>query len=143
MSNTPLTTRVKATLKKSKRPFGIYAIIVLLALIVVNNGVNTLRVLSGGVSETFPDSERALAIVLHVVIAAFCLVLAIGLWKMLEKAWYATMIASGLYLFFVIWRYYAGGEPYVTMVLLVFIVFYLNQREVKKAFERSIKAGAK
>jgi hypothetical protein len=46
-------------------------------------------------------------------------------------------------MFFTIWRSLNGGQPYVNMFLVVVIVFYLNQREVKAAFRRVRAAEAK
>ncbi len=131
-------SRVKSSLKKGKRPFGVYAIVVLLVLIVASNALDLVRVWQGMPSEIFPEMGTVIVIGLNIAIAVFCATLALGLWRMQEKAWYATMIASGTYLFFTIWSYYAGGKPFPTMFFLVIIVFYLNQRQVRKAFEKGL-----
>ncbi len=129
--------------KKGKRPFGIYAILLLLALLVLNNGVDVIRALSSLPPLTFPEVDALVIQVLNAVIAVFCAALAVGLWQMRDWAWYAAMIASGLSMFSLIWRHFNGGQPYVTMFLIVVIVFYLNQREVKAAFKSVREAEAK
>jgi len=128
--------------KRGKRPFGIYAILLFLALLVLSNGVDVLRALAGLAPYTLPEVGALALQVLNAVIAVFCAVLAVGLWQMRDWAWYAAMIASGLSMFFTIWRHFYGGQPYVTMLLVV-IVFYLNQREVKAAFRGVREAEAK
>jgi len=132
----------KAPTKKRKRPFGIYAIIVLLVFLVVNNGLDVLRSIDGMPPHSFPDIGTLAIVVWNAIIFVFCLVLAIGLYRTYSWAWYGAMIASGLSLFFMIWRYFNGGTPYVDMLLLVAIVFYLNQREVKSLFADKTIAGA-
>lgn len=143
MSRTSLQTRFKSLTKKSKRPFGVYAIIVLLILILVTNALDLARVYNGLPSENFPNRDPFVVLSLNIAIGAACLVLALGLWRMQEKAWYAAMIVSGAYLFFTIWRYFDGGAPFMTMALLVFIIFYLNQREIRRAFEKTAKTEPK
>jgi lysylphosphatidylglycerol synthetase-like protein (DUF2156 family) len=133
----------KPSPKKRQRPFGINAIIVLLVLLVLNNGVDVIRSIAGLPPHTFPDVNTLIIQALNAVIAILYAVLAVGLWQMRDWAWYAAMIASGLSMFFSIWRHFYGGQPYVTMFLVVVMVFYLNQREVKAAFQRVREAEAK
>jgi uncharacterized membrane protein (DUF2068 family) len=133
----------KLSSKKRQRPFGINAIIVLLALLVLNNGVDVIRALINLPPHTFPEVDVLFIQTLNAAFAIFCAVLAVGLWKMRDWAWYAAMIASGLSMFFLIWRHFNGGQPYVDMLLVVVIVFYLNQREVKAAFQSVHAAEAK
>jgi uncharacterized membrane protein (DUF2068 family) len=132
-----------APLKSGKRPFGINAILLLLVLLVLNNGVDVIRAIAGLPPHTLPDLGALVIEGLDAVIAIVCAVLAVGLWQMRDWAWYAAMIASGLSMFFTIWRSLNGGQPYVNMFLVVVIVFYLNQREVKAAFRRVRAAEAK
>ena len=135
--------------KKGKRPFGINAIIALLALLVLNNGVDVIRTLSSLPPHTFPEVDALIIQMLNAVIAIFYAVLAVGLWQMRDWAWYAAMIGSGLSMFFAIWRHFNGGQPYVTMFLVVVMVFYLNQREVKaskrsgRGWKTRFKSGAR
>jgi lysylphosphatidylglycerol synthetase-like protein (DUF2156 family) len=130
-------------LKKGKRPFGINAIIVLLALLVLNNGVDVIRAIIGLPPNTFPEVDALVIQGLNAAIAIFYAILAVGLWQMRDWAWYAAMIASGLSMFFAIWRHFNGGQPYVAMFLVVVMVLYLNQREVKAAFKSVREAEAK
>jgi uncharacterized membrane protein (DUF2068 family) len=129
--------------KKGKRPFGINAILLLLVLLVLNNGVDVLRALAGLPPHTFPEVGVLVILMLNVAFVIFYAVLAVGLWQMRDWAWYVAMVASGLSMFFLIWRHFYGGQPYVDMFLIVVIVFYLNQREVKAAFKSVRAAEAK
>ncbi len=129
--------------KKGRRPFGINAIIFLLALLVLNSGVDAIRAFTGLAPYTFPDSGALAILIMNVVFLIICAVLAAGLWQMHDWGWYVAMIASGLNLFFSIWRHFNGGQPYVNMFFVVVIVFYLNQREVKAAFRSVGEAEGK
>jgi uncharacterized membrane protein (DUF2068 family) len=129
--------------KKGKRPFGIYAILLLLVLLVLNNGVDVVRSISGLPPYTLPQMDDLIIQAVNATIAILCAILAVGLWQLRDWAWYAAMIASGLSLFFSIWRSLNGGLPYTHMLIVVMIVFYLNQREVKAAFRRVSEAEAK
>ena len=129
--------------KKGGRPFGVNAIIVLLALLVLSTAVDVVRAFTGLVPYTFPDVGAFTILIIDILFVVFCAALAIGLWQMRDWAWYAAMIACGLIMFFAIWRHFNGGQPYVTMFLVVIMVFYLNQREVKAAFQGVREAEAK
>ncbi len=122
--------------KKRRRPFGISVIIVILALLVLNSAADVYRVLNGMPPHTLPDLPAPAILLLDLFISAGCAALAFGLWRMLDWAWYATMIACGAAMAYSIWRHLDGGDPYLTMLLLVILVFYLNQREVKAVFAR-------
>jgi uncharacterized membrane protein (DUF2068 family) len=133
----------KTSPKKRQRPFGINAILVLLVLLVLNNAVDVVRAIMGLPPHTLPEVDALIIQGLNAAIAVFYVVLAVGLWQMHDWAWYAAMIACGLSMFFTIWRHFNGGQPYVTMLLVVVIVFYLNQREVKATFKSVREAEAK
>lgn len=137
----PQSSTLQQSSKKIKRPFGIYAILVFLLFLIVNNGLDVVRSWQGLPPHTFPELGTAALIIWNGALFVLCVILAVGLWRMQDWAWYAAMIASGLSLFFMIWRYFNGGEPYVDMLLLVVIIFYLNQREVKGAFKSVQEAG--
>lgn len=127
---------------KSGRPFGVSVLIVLLALLFLNSAADVFRVLNGIPPHTLPDLPMPALLLLDGLISAGCVILAVGMWHMLDWAWYATMITCGAFMAYSIWRHLDGGDPYVTMLLVVIMVFYLNQREVKAVFARVRRAEA-
>jgi uncharacterized membrane protein (DUF2068 family) len=77
-----------------------------------------------------------LASALLVVFAAAMIVIAVGLWRLRRWAWVGTMIVIGVSLASDILSYFHGNPYYGSMVLHVFTVFYLNDRDVQNLFER-------
>jgi len=67
------------------------------------------------------------------------LVIAFGLWRLQRWAWYLLMIRTGAHMGVDLWRYFSGDPLYLSMVVNVAIVFYLNQRETQQAFEPTPK----
>lgn len=59
-----------------------------------------------------------------------------GLWRLQRWAWLLLMIQLGLGMALYLWLYFNGIALYVSMLLNVIAVFYLNQREVQQAFAR-------
>jgi hypothetical protein len=70
----------------------------------------------------------------YLIILLFYLVLALGLWRLQRWAWVTLMVWQGLLMVTDIWGRFNGNPSYPTMILSVIIVFYINQREVKKVF---------
>jgi uncharacterized membrane protein (DUF2068 family) len=66
-----------------------------------------------------------------ILLEAFIIV---GLWRMQRFAWVLIMVQVGLSMTFDLWGYFHGYPSYVSMLIDVIIVFYLNQREVQRAF---------
>ncbi|MBI3964501.1 MAG: hypothetical protein HY329_02615 [Chloroflexi bacterium] len=62
----------------------------------------------------------------------------IGLWRLRWWAWFATMIWIGVTMAVDLWWYFHGAPRYGSMLLNVVIVFYLNQREVRRPFRTEI-----
>jgi hypothetical protein len=75
--------------------------------------------------------SRGLAIGLLVA----SLVVGIGLLRRRRWAWIGAILISGLGLAFAIGAWWDGDSQYVSMVINVVAVFYLNQREVRAAFD--------
>jgi hypothetical protein len=138
-----------------RRPFGLYAIMLLLALMAV---LPALDIIGIQVRYTSPLLEKIVAwlgdsagllnlflrldvaehvlIVIDLTIIGALATLIFGLWFRLRWAWIGTMIVIGLGLAHNI-RVYLMGEPsYLNMVVHVIAVFYLNERGVQLAFER-------
>jgi uncharacterized membrane protein (DUF2068 family) len=71
------------------------------------------------------------------VLIGFLLLAVLGLWILKRWGWILTMILTGLGLGFSIWSYFQGSPHYISMVLYLVIVFYLNQRDVQYPFLQS------
>jgi uncharacterized membrane protein (DUF2068 family) len=65
----------------------------------------------------------------------------VGLWRMQRFAWVLIMIQVGLSMAFDLWGYFHGYPSYASMLIDVIIVFYLNQREVQRAFSSAAGWG--
>lgn len=125
-----------ATSAKIRRPFGLYAIIALLALRALAVYVDLARVRQNLIPLNVPDlqddtANTALVGALLLAVAAIC----VGLFLLKRWAWIAAMILIGINLLAAIVYYVEGGEPFAAMVFDVFSVFYLNQQSVQAAFE--------
>ncbi len=122
--------------EERKRPFGIYAIIVLQMLNILANFFNFVRFQFGVSTQVLPNLEDARWIGLINIAIAIALVLVIvGLWRYQKWAWFAVMILSGIALIFGIWQYFHDGQPYVNLLINSLVVFYLNQGNVRAVFE--------
>lgn len=123
--------------RRRRRPFGLYAVIVLLL------AQNTTLVIDGdevrfGIAGILPadaDLDRA-AVALSVALGVAILIAITGLWRLKRWAWVATMVLVGAGLTVGIIQYFREAPLYWTMITNVFIVFYLNQRDVQDGFER-------
>ena len=60
----------------------------------------------------------------------------IGLWRMQRWAWYLTMLELGFSMVVGISLYLNGSANYWDMLINVIMVFYLNQKDVQRAFVR-------
>lgn len=124
---------------KRRRPFGVTVIALLQAISAPTAGVSVI------LSAT-PAGDRLEASRISNIIAAevsiIGLVIAVGLWRLHRWAWAATMIwfganmAGGL----IAWR--QGDHHYSLLLLGIVTVFYLNQRDVQRAFRRRTDDGA-
>ncbi|MDD1758952.1 MAG: hypothetical protein LUQ22_09510 [Methanotrichaceae archaeon] len=129
----------------SKRPFGVSIIIflilanlLLLALVVSTSfepEANTILVWL--LEKAGPAQSR----VLLLIITVFELAIAVGLWRLQRWAWVLLMIWQGCIMATDIWGGINGNPRYLAMFINVIIVFYINQREVKKAFSGKTLGG--
>ena len=72
--------------------------------------------------------------VLIFVINGVC---AIGLWRRQRWAWFLTMLQLGAFMISDLYSYFTNSPPETyawSMLLNVFMVFYLNQRDVQAIF---------
>lgn len=126
-----------------KRPFGLIAIIIL----------QTIQALAWAVllyALTVPDYAAAIEAFLDISTVAYAvqmasvLLLLVALpavWLLKRWGWILLMLQLGISLSMGIWQYVDGAPNYLTMVLNVFTVFYLNQRDVQQLFEKAKPAA--
>ena len=72
---------------------------------------------------------------LAIALIAANLAVAFGLLTGRRWGWIGAIILSGLALAFAIGAWWDGHPPYLSMLLNVVAVFYLNQREVRAVYE--------
>jgi hypothetical protein len=130
-----------------KRPFGVSVIIFmilvyLLVLILVVFAVFEMgdEIVSLWLLDYFSPE---LTIVVLLMVILFLLVVSLGLWRLQRWAWMLLMIWMGLAMAMDILGRINGDPSHLTMMINVIIVFYINQREVKKAFSGRTLVGEK
>ncbi|WP_343404629.1 hypothetical protein [Caldilinea sp.] len=122
-----------------RRPFGLYMILILLtvqallgALLAVAVGVGALASPGEFWSALEPEFfDLAVSLLLLLITA----LVAIGLWRYQRWGWYGMMLLLAYYMATDAIGYFGGQSDYLSMVLNVTMVFYLNQREVRDLFE--------
>lgn len=138
----------------SKRPFGVYVIVALLLVGVVAAVLEIMRVQTEllGFWQTADEVLREYSgltdlaaylfkgttavTVANTVVILFWLLLIGGMWRMQRWAWLVVMIFTGVNLAFTLVRYFRGDPDYLSMLILVAITFYLNDRDVQRAYAR-------
>jgi hypothetical protein len=125
-----------------KRPFGIYAIIVLLLLNIsilflpgVAAFVERIGVVLPGASSLVTDPQ---AMIPNLIIATVNLITVVGLLLLKRWAWVASMVLAGISMAIGLVFYFEDRPLYITMLLNVILVFYLNQRDVQATFTRRL-----
>jgi hypothetical protein len=129
---------------EARRPLGVLVVAIIQfvratllvgQLLGVRIGVDWLRI-AAQVPEPTPDTvaywmSRGLAIALVVA------TLAVGYGLLAERrwGWVGAIILSGLSLAFAIGAWWDGHATYVSMLINVVAVFYLNQRDVRAVYE--------
>lgn len=130
-----------------KRPFGISVIIFMLVLYVLFLGIALFASFHVPDPEaTFWITEIDNPVTMRIVFFAIILLevsIVVGLWRMQRFAWVLIMIQTGLFMLSDLWGYFHGHPSYISMLIDVIIVFYLNQREVQRAFSATPGWGAK
>ena len=140
--------------KPSRRPCGVYVLVVILLLGVFAAALEIararsellgfwataeelLRDRSGLVSladRLFVDPD-VLTVINGLIISVWVLVI-IGMWLLQRWAWLVLMIATGVTLTFSLYRYFEGHPDYFSMLVNVAVAFYLNDRNVQRAYAR-------
>ena len=125
------------------RPFGLYAIIALLLLNAILIVLDVTRSYIGLTTELGLPPPRLPGLddddvnrAARYLSAGGYAAAALGLWTLRRWAWVALMIVVGLALAEGLFRYARADPRYATMALNVLIVFYLNQRDVQRLFQR-------
>jgi hypothetical protein len=115
---------------RRKRPFGVTIIALFQAL---SGPATSFSVLYGRFTLTV--GREAVEIDLEAVaVVLLGWVIAVGLWRLKRWAWVAAMIWTGMALAVSLELYFRGHPNYLLMILHIIIVFYLNQRDVQRAF---------
>jgi hypothetical protein len=131
----------------SKRPFGVTVIVLLIAVYVLFIAAVFYLSIKSQDSSISAQLVQIMnpAEILAILIAELIILLAIaiGLWRLQQWAWFLLMIWVGIQMFFDLMDYFYGHHIHASMLISVIIVFYINQREVKKAFSGKTLAGAK
>jgi len=133
----------------NKRPFGVSIIVMiiiaytfLLAIVFYLSinpqlSINELQLMNS-ITNYYQFS------VLLILGATIQLIIAIGLWRLQRWAWLLLIIWIGLQMISNLWEYFNFRHlQALSMIIDVIIVFYMNQREVKKAFSGKTFMGAK
>ena len=71
-----------------------------------------------------------------IILGLINLIVVIALYRLNPWAWVGAMTLQGLSLFAALLAYLAGKPNYVSMVLGVFLVLYLNQRDIQRIYQR-------
>jgi uncharacterized membrane protein (DUF2068 family) len=123
---------------KRTRPFGVTVIALLQALSGLIAGGSYVLTASDVTAHRATDLAVQLG---GLAIAGVGLLIAVGLWQLRRWAWIATMIWTGFNLATALLAYVNGQPEYGVMAVEVAVVFYLNQREVQRAFGQRGDAG--
>ncbi len=125
-----------------KRPFGVSVIMFMLILYVLFfcNSLLSLfkmpfREFTFDIFQTVNPMYKPVLLILVILIG---LVLIVGLYQLQRWAWVSVMVLTGLSMLFDLWGYFYGNYSFLSMVINIAIVFYLNQREVQRAFSSEL-----
>jgi uncharacterized membrane protein (DUF2068 family) len=145
---------------RSKRPFGVYAIVILLLLGVAAAVLEILRVQAQlfGFWQTADEilreysgltalagylfTDPTLITIANAVVILYWALIIIGMWQMKRWAWLLVMIFTGVNLTFTLFRYFNDDPDYLSMLINVAVAFYLNDRNVQRAYARSTSSEA-
>jgi hypothetical protein len=135
--------------KAKRRPFGLLAIIVIQVLMMLLSGfvlvvvalaflfAERIILLEGVDPASFHWQLSPMDVVQMVLVFVINAVCAVGLWRRQRWAWFLTMLQLGGFMISDLYSYFTNSPPETyawSMLLNVFMVFYLNQREVQAIF---------
>ena len=131
-----IVTSESATANR-KRPFGIWAVTLLLFLLAAVVGLEARRGRLDLPWEFPPQVPREATIrALGYTVSALLALIAVGMWRLRRAAWVGTMLLVGMLMVIELLWYVRGVPRYHIMTLCVLIVFYLNNGEVQSRFRR-------
>ena len=137
-----------------KRPFGVYVLVIILLLGVFAAVLEIARVQSSlfGFWATAEELLRdhsgmvslasrlihdpTLLIIANSLIIIVWVLIIIGMWMMHRWAWLLLMIITGVMLTYALFRFFDGEPEYLSMLTNVAVAFYLNDRNVQRAYAR-------
>jgi hypothetical protein len=127
-----------------KRPFGVSVIIFMLILYVLLFCISLLSLFKMPFGEftldIFQTVNPMYTPVLLILVILIGLVLIGGLFQLQRWAWVLVMILTGFSMLSDLWGYLYGNYSFLSMLINIAIVFYLNQREVQRAFSNRTDA---
>jgi hypothetical protein len=151
VANAPsaITGTSRLEVKTRRRPFGLVAIIVIQILMMLGSGIlllifgvgfvfaTRMIVVEGIDPAAFQWQLSPVDIIMTVLTFVINGVCAIGLWRRQRWAWFLTMLQLGAFMISDLYSYFTNSPPETyawSMLLNVFMVFYLNQRDVQAIF---------
>jgi hypothetical protein len=126
---------------RRERPFGVTVIIILEIVSLIYLGINFLLQDVTDWLWVIPPLPGILDVLAQklrlpvVFLVGYQLLVVVGLWFLKRWAWFLLMIQLGMNMITELLLYFYGVPLYLYMVFSVLMVFYLNQREVQRAFE--------
>ena len=128
------------------RPFGLKAIIVLLLFQALLSIVVVIALLVTNVpilnAQPYSPNSQIVNLISYALLGVSRFIIAVGLWRLRRWAWLWMMLQMAGSMAMDIQTYYAGQPLYVSMILNVILVFYLNQHEVQQLFTTPEEAEA-
>ncbi len=115
----------------TNRPFGVPAIA---AIQVVSSASAIAGWWASGPADTGFRTTEVYLNGLQAAIAVLGLIVAVGLLFMVRWAWPLALFVLSVQLAVGLWSYHHGHPNYITLVLSVLAIFYLNSRDVRGAF---------
>lgn len=115
-----------------RRPFGVTAIAIIL---LINAIVAVARFYAGNQDIRTLLAESSYLVLINLALSLVGPVIGVGLWRLGRGAWVAAMIWAGAHLTSSLISYFHDEPHYLSMLLAVIAVFYLNQRDVQAAFQ--------
>lgn len=139
LPETPTHADIDPLSTRRRRPFGLYAILVLLSVQTLL-GVVLAAFLGIGMTVAAADiwavmAPQAWSLLESLGIMLATAVVVVGLWRYRLWAWYGMLLLLAYWMASDAVGYFRGTPEYVSMALSVAMIFYMNQREVRMLFE--------
>ncbi len=131
----PYSAPLAAPTGQARRPFGLKAIMSLLIFRLLGQGMLVTLAFTTQNAGDFDLTRTELAfLAFNGFQWLLMLITLIGLWRLRRWAWYLLMALFALSMTADILFYFRGEPSFVSMLLNVIMVFYVNQREVRQLF---------